>query len=98
MSKKVTKRKRHVPQRTCVGCRETLPKRTLTRIVRSPDGVQIDLTGKVSGRGAYLHNQRACWEKGLKGSLASALRTRLNKEERDALEEFIDHEWGSESE
>ncbi|MBT3315477.1 MAG: YlxR family protein [Anaerolineae bacterium] len=98
MSKKLSKRKRHVPQRTCVGCREILPKRTLTRIVRSPDGVQIDLTGKISGRGAYLHNQQSCWEKGLKGSLASALRTRLSKEERDALEEFIHHEWGSKSE
>ena len=81
-----------------MGCRETLPKRTLIRIVRSPDGVQIDLTGKISGRGAYLHNQRACWEKGLRGSLASALKTRLSKEERDVLEEFIHHEWGSESE
>jgi hypothetical protein len=70
----------------------------LTRIVRSPEGVQIDLTGKISGRGAYLHHQRTCWEKGLKGSLASALRTRLSKEERDALEEYIYHEWGSESE
>jgi len=80
-----------------VGCRETLPKRTLTRIVRSPDGVQVDLTGKISGRGAYLHNQQSCWEKGLKGSLANALRIKLSKEERDALEEFIHHEWGRKS-
>ncbi len=93
MSKKSPRRGRHIPQRTCVGCRETLSKQTLTRIVRGPDGVQIDLTGKLPGRGAYLHNRVACWENALKGALANALRTKLTIEERDALKEFIDHEW-----
>lgn len=89
MSKKSPRRKkRHVPQRTCVGCRETLAKQTLTRIVRTPDGVQVDLTGRLSGRGAYLHNQRECWEKALKGALANALRTKLTTEERSVLEEY----------
>ena len=89
MSKKSPRRKkRHIPQRTCVGCRETLAKQTLTRIVRTPDGVKIDLRGKLSGRGAYLHNQRECWDKALKGALASALRTKLTTEERSVLEEY----------
>ena len=94
MIKKTPRRGRHIPQRTCVGCRETLAKQTLTRIVRTPDGVQIDLTGRLSGRGAYLHNRVSCWEKALKGALANALRTKLTTEERDVLKEFIDHEWG----
>ena len=72
-----------------MGCRETLPKRTLTRIVRGPDGVQIDLTGKLPGRGAYLHDRFSCWEKGLKGALANALRTKLTAEEQSALKEFM---------
>ena len=93
MTKKTPRRGRHIPQRTCVGCRETLAKQTLTRIVRTPDGVQIDLTGKLSGRGAYLHNRISCWEKALKGALANALRTKMTTEERDVLKEFIDHEW-----
>ena len=88
MSKKPSKRARHIPQRTCVGCRETLAKQTLTRIVRTPDGVQVDLTGKLSGRGAYLHNRVACWEKALKGALANALKTKLTIEERDALVKY----------
>jgi uncharacterized protein len=88
VSKKSRRKKRHVPQRTCVGCREILAKQTLTRIVRSPDGVEVDSTGKLSGRGAYLHNQRECWEKALKGALASALRIKLTVEERTALEEY----------
>ena len=88
MSKKSRQKKRHIPQRTCVGCRETLAKRTLTRIVCSPDGVQVDLTGKLAGRGAYLHNRRECWDKALKGALANALRTKISAEERTALEEY----------
>ena len=93
MSKKTPRRGRHIPQRTCVGCRETLSKQILTRIVRGADGVQVDQTGKIPGRGAYLHNRASCWEKALKGALANALRTNLTKEERGALREFIDQEW-----
>ena len=89
MSKKSPRRGRHVPQRTCVGCRETLAKRALIRVVRSPEGVRIDLNGKMPGRGAYLHDRVSCWERGLKGALASALKTSLSIEEREALQEFM---------
>jgi len=89
VSKKSPKRGRHIPRRTCVGCRETLAKRALIRIVRSPDGVKIDTTSKLSGRGAYLHDRLSCWEKGLKGALVNALRTNLTTEEREALQDFM---------
>jgi predicted RNA-binding protein YlxR (DUF448 family) len=88
VSRKRTRRK-HVPQRTCVGCREVLPKRELIRIVRSPDGVVIDPKGKISGRGAYLHNRRSCWERGLKGALANALKIELFDEDREKLLVFM---------
>ncbi len=45
----------------------------------------IDPSGKLAGRGAYLHLQRSCWERGLKGSLAEALKTELTPEERQRL-------------
>jgi predicted RNA-binding protein YlxR (DUF448 family) len=80
---------KHVPQRTCVGCRTVLAKRTLTRIVRQPNGVFIDPSGKLNGRGAYLHNQKSCWERGLKGALANALKTSLTPEDRQRLENFM---------
>jgi predicted RNA-binding protein YlxR (DUF448 family) len=80
-----TGKRRHIPQRTCVACREVLPKRSMVRIVRNPNGVVIDPTGKLAGRGAYLHNQRSCWESGLNGALASALKTELTPEERERL-------------
>lgn len=89
VSKKPVQRLKHVPQRTCVGCRQVLPKRKMVRIVRTADGVQIDPTGKLAGRGAYLHDRRECWERGLKGALGHALKASLTQAERARLEEFM---------
>jgi uncharacterized protein len=88
VAKKAAKRVKHVPQRTCVGCRQTLAKRSLIRVVRTNEGVHVDPTGKVAGRGAYLHDRRSCWERGLKGSLAHALKTELSAQDRDNLRVF----------
>ncbi len=57
--------------------------------MRTPQGVVIDPSGKLAGRGAYLHRQRSCWEKGLKGALAQALRVALTAEDRMRLEDFM---------
>lgn len=83
-------RRKHIPQRTCVGCRDVLPKRSLIRIVRLPEGIQVDHTGKQAGRGAYLHDRRSCWERALKGSLANALRIELTTDERAYLQAFME--------
>lgn len=83
--KKISQRRKHVPQRTCVGCQAVLPKRSLIRIVRTTDGIQIDPIGKMAGRGTYLHNQRACWERGLKGAIAHALKTELTEVDKQRL-------------
>jgi len=88
MAKKTRPRVKHIPQRTCVGCRETLDKRSLIRLVRTEDGIMIDKSGKMSGRGAYLHNVRSCWEAGLKGSLAHALKIELTDADLIKLKEF----------
>jgi predicted RNA-binding protein YlxR (DUF448 family) len=58
--------------------------------VRRPDGVHIDPTGKQAGRGAYLHNARSCWERGLKGALAKALKTELTSDDHRRLKSFLD--------
>jgi len=89
VAKKVSKRVKHVPQRTCIGCRQVLPKRTLIRIVRTTNGVRIDPTGKAAGRGAYLHQKRSCWEQAMKGALASALKIELTDSDRVVLLEFM---------
>jgi len=61
----------------------------MTRLVRTPEGIQIDLTGKIAGRGAYLHNTKTCWEAGLKGSLARALNTKISADDSDRLAAFM---------
>ena len=66
-----------------------LPKRTLIRLVRQPEGVLVDPTGKLAGRGAYLHNRRSCWEKGLKGSLGNALKGNLTDQDLERLRQFM---------
>jgi uncharacterized protein len=66
-----------------------LPKRTMIRIVRRPDTIQVDTTGKLAGRGAYLHDRRSCWERGLKGALANALKTELTTQDREYLLAFM---------
>ncbi len=66
-----------------------MPKRQLVRIVRTAEGVQVDPTGKKAGRGAYLHDRRSCWEAGLQGSLARALKTDLTAADREALQTFM---------
>lgn len=44
-----------IPLRRCVVTKEQLPKKELLRIVRDKDGnVEVDLTGKANGRGAYI--------------------------------------------
>ena len=61
------KPQKKVPVRRCVGCNAQKPKKELVRIVRSPEGeVGVDLTGKRSGRGAYLCPSPACLKKAQK--------------------------------
>lgn len=67
-----------------------MPKRTMLRLVRTPEGVMIDSTGKLAGRGAYLHNRRSCWEKGLHGQLAHALKTELTTGDTRRLYAFME--------
>lgn len=89
MAKKPQKRIKHVPQRTCIGCRKILAKRELVRLVRTPEGVRVDLTGKAAGRGAYVHNIRSCWQQALKGPINHALRMEITAEDRQRLMEYI---------
>lgn len=91
-SAKVTSktRPRHIPQRTCVACRRTTAKRDLVRVVRTPEGsVEVDPTGKRSGRGAYLCPTPDCWRFAIqKGRLDRALKTSISAHDKEALLEY----------
>lgn len=56
-----------IPMRMCLGCNEMKPKRELIRVVKTPeDDVLLDLTGKKSGRGAYICKSVECMKKARK--------------------------------
>lgn len=58
--------------RRCVACGETVSKRQLMRVVRTPEGtVKYDPTGHANGRGAYLCAKDCCIEKAQKKKLFS---------------------------
>ncbi len=80
-------RPRRAPQRTCIACRNTEAKRGLARVVRTPAGrVELDATGKANGRGAYVHEARACWDEALKKDrLGRALKVVLPAEDLEQL-------------
>ena len=59
-----------MPQRTCMGCNEKKDKKDLIRIVKLPNGeINIDKSGKMPGRGAYICDNIQCLEKAIKTKL-----------------------------
>ena len=79
---------RKIPMRQCLGCNEHKPKAELIRVVRSPEGeVSLDLSGKKSGRGAYVCRDLKCLKKVRKtGRVAHALACEISPEVYDKLE------------
>ncbi|MEF3275600.1 MAG: YlxR family protein [Chloroflexus sp.] len=85
-------RPRHVPQRSCVVCRQVNAKRALIRLVRTVDGrVAIDLSGKQPGRGAYLCHNPECWTNALRRhALERALKiATLHPDDRAMIEQMM---------
>jgi hypothetical protein len=81
------------PLRKCVGCGEMIAKKDMLRVIKTKEGeIKIDPTGKENGRGAYLHLDRACFEKAVKSrglersfkmSIDPAVYEKLEKEMTD---------------
>lgn len=75
------------PTRKCLGCMISFPKKELVRIVRLPDGtVELDLTGKKSGRGAYICKSSMCLKKAIK---SKRIQNNLEVEISEALIETL---------
>ena len=88
---KKMKQFKKIPHRTCVGCQDKKPKRELLRIIRTPEGqIEIDVTGKKSGRGAYLCYNMACFQAANKNNrMGKALKVELSSEMVKVLEENL---------
>ncbi len=83
--------KKKIPERKCLGCGESKPKMTLARVVRCPDGtVSLDLTGKKSGRGAYVCRNVGCLKKCRKRrAIERSLEVEIPDEVYDAIEKEL---------
>ena len=86
--------RKKVPMRKCVATGEMRPKKELVRIVRSKEGeVSVDLTGKKSGRGAYLSKEKEAVELAKKRNILSKqLETQVDDAIYDELNELIEKE------
>lgn len=96
-------RQRKIPMRKCNGCGEMKPKKELVRIVKSPDqkdeggnvikrgDVSLDLTGKMSGRGAYICKSAQCLSLARKARrFERAFSCKIPEEVFDELERQLD--------
>lgn len=83
-----------IPLRMCTGCMEMKAKKELIRVVKSPEGdVSVDLTGKKSGRGAYICKSAECLEKAFKAKrLSRNLEVAINEEIYSRLKDEIGNE------
>lgn len=81
-----------IPMRMCIGCREMKPKIELARIVKTPEGkILSDVTGKLSGRGAYICKCVECLNKAQKiNALAKNFSMQVESSVYDSLREEIE--------
>lgn len=80
---------RKPPMRTCTGCMAVKPKKELIRVVRTPEGdVVLDVTGKRSGRGAYICPDVTCLQEAHKrGRLGKSLEVEIGATTWEQLEQ-----------
>lgn len=83
---------RKIPLRTCVVTKEKLPKQELLRIVRTPEGdIEVDLTGKLNGRGAYIKKDVTVLEKAHKSKiLERILECNIGEDIYEKIKEIIE--------
>ena len=81
-----------IPQRQCMGCRERKAKREMIRVVRCVDGsVNLDFSGKLNGRGAYVCPDPECLKKALKSkALDRSLEVTIPEEVIDRLQKEME--------
>ncbi len=87
-------KQKKIPLRKCLGCGESKPKKDLIRVVRSAEGeVSLDLTGKKSGRGAYICHNISCLQKAKKAKrIERALECAIPDDVYDSMEGELKNE------
>jgi uncharacterized protein len=80
-----------IPMRRCVATGEQLPKKELLRIVRTPEGnLEVDVTGRANGRGAYLKKDSSAVDIAKKNkALEKSLEVKIPDEFYDTIKTYI---------
>lgn len=88
---------KHVPQRTCIACREQKDRSDLVRIVRKTDGtIELDIKGREDGRGAYICKNTDCMRTAVKKrALNKAYKESVSDQTYDRLLEQFDSYFGN---
>ncbi|MBE6746178.1 MAG: YlxR family protein [Ruminococcaceae bacterium] len=90
-------RQKKIPQRKCMGCNEMFPKKELIRVVKCKTDededayeISLDLTGKKSGRGAYVCKNLQCLQKARKAKrFERALECTIPEDVYDRMEQEL---------
>lgn len=82
---------KRLPQRTCIGCNTKRDKKDLIRIVKNKnEEINIDLTGKMEGRGTYICKNEECLNKAIKNKkIARIFEMEIKDNIYDSLRKFI---------
>lgn len=88
------KQQKKIPMRMCLGCNEMISKREMIRVVKSKDGeISLDLTGKKSGRGAYICRKAECFRKARKAHrFEKSFSCAISEELYDGMERELESE------
>jgi predicted RNA-binding protein YlxR (DUF448 family) len=81
-----------IPMRKCIGCGVQKPKKELIRVVRNKEGeIFLDSTGKANGRGAYICNDRKCFDLAIKkNAFNRALESKVDDSVFESLKERLE--------
>ena len=87
-------KQKKIPMGMCLGCGEMKPKRELIRMVKSKEGeLSLDLTGKKSGRGAYICRSTECFRMARKARrFGKAFSCMISDELYDGMERELENE------
>lgn len=87
----MTNKPKKIPQRLCTGCGEMKPKKDLVRVVKPKEGpIDLDLTGRANGRGAYICRKLSCLQQARKARrFEKAFSCKIPDEVYDRMEEAL---------
>lgn len=74
------------PMRTCIGCRESKPKKDMIRIAFFEGEISVDVTGRAKGRGVYICRDPECLDKAIKNkAINRGFKTGFDKEDLERV-------------